>query len=131
MAASGSVVCIAAAGTTAEVLAGLPSAEGVPAFSRAQFERLIHSKFFGVGDSGSFNLELLSIEDGPDSPGLEQFSLDFKSSTTDLPSGAYEIAYNLDGRLHGQAIYLDAAVDESAGSVAASNRYRATFSLLT
>ena len=126
VAAGGSIALVAGTTASAAAQAGLEMFGGsLPGFSRDQFASLIDTRFSGHLDGRQYNFQLLKIEAGPVTSDVDQFRLLFRASSTDLPEANYQIVHELDGRLHGQLLRM-----EATGTDLPADVYSSGFSLL-
>jgi hypothetical protein len=105
------------------LLAGPPEGAG-GALSRATFEPLVRTRFRLIDREGRTRetLTLEAVDDGPTSPGVEQFALRFRGSDREpLGPDVYTLAHRERGTL---ALYLEPSGDRPQGV------YRAGFALL-
>jgi hypothetical protein len=111
------------------LLAGPVWARGVidtaPASLGALYRQFLAENFIASSPAGSTAMQLESVTDGPQQPGIEQFQLVFRGREAPLASGIYQVRTTGRPALR-RRMYLEAQPDDSTGQL-----LRATFSLLT
>jgi hypothetical protein len=99
---------------------------GAPRLSKQRFQELVNSQFRVYSNGwNSVPIKLTAVHDGPEAPGLDQFSILFHGpKNASIQAGSYLVNHHKDGDF---LLYL-----EPAGSQAnTSTTFVATFSLLS
>lgn len=121
---TGAAACAALGFTASNVMASVTPQSGAAKFTKQWFQQALNTQFH-LDDKGwqGVRMELVAVEDGPQSHGLEQFSTVFRTNQdAQLPPGLYHVKHARDGWFQ---VYLERNQKNGAGL-----HYHATFNLL-
>lgn len=117
---AGAALGLAPHAAVAAVGKSVPTAK----LTKTWFLQALNDKFH-VDDKGwhGVEMQLVAVREGPQSPGLDQFSIAFRAPRdAQLQSGLYHVKHARDGWFQ---VYLDRGQGDSAGA-----SFHATFSLI-
>jgi hypothetical protein len=105
-------------------MAALTQESRASKYTKKWFKDALNTQFH-LDDNGwqGVKMQLVSVEDGPQSPGLDQFSTTFRiGKDVQLPPGLYHVKHARDGWFQ---VYLERGQNNEGGL-----HYHATFNLL-
>lgn len=121
---TGAAACAALGFTAPNVMASATQESGAAKYTKKWFQQALNSQFH-LDDNGwqGVRMQLVAVEDGPQSHGLEQFTTVFRTHHgTQLPPGLYHVKHARDGWFQ---VYLERGQKNDAGL-----HYHATFNRL-